>query len=478
MALLTYNPNIVYEIRASSDCTVSFNMVGAGGGGGGRDNYWGYAGYPGLLTSGTIPLASGQSIFCAIGGPGGAAVGPVAGTGGGSGGYCVDGYSGGTGGNAGPYGVSGGGGGGGAASLIWKNGVFGYQSFDNIIAVSPGGPGGGGGGRRGPGYSGGSVSLVPQVLRYYPIAPRNGAYSAFLNTYGVWDNSVNERYSYEVYFHISGNYLFRLSADNFGYIYVDNSDYVGSTPGYGTATDYNQTYDFSHYVSAGWHTVDVYARNFGGPASVAAAIIPPGSSNYTWTTRDGYDSQSSVRSGRGGKGQDKQSDGGGGGGGGGGLYGGAGGVAQAEIGDRGGYSGDYGFTYVVNYAQNYNRLLEDNNPSGYGMGGGISNGIPDGGRGGAAIIESIQTGIKYNSGGQFIDVKEIFVKSGGWNKVKEVYVKQNGNWQKIYGDNIPNVYSLSVSFNNTSGSMTPYPVAPEPEPGPFPGALWDTFQGG
>jgi hypothetical protein len=459
MALLTYNPNIVYEIRASSDCTISFNMVGAGGGGGGRDTYIGYAGYPGLLTSGSIPIASGQSIFCAIGGPGYAGASSARGTGGGSGGYCVDGYSGGTGGNAGPYGVSGGGGGGGAASLIWKNGLFGYQLFDNIIAVSPGGPGGGGGGYGGGGYSGGAVSLVPIVGKYYPIAAQNGAYCAFLNTYGIWDNSVDEHYPYEVYFPTNGYYTFRLSADNFGYIYVDNSDFVGNTPGnYPSYSDFNQIHEFSHYVSAGWHTVDVYGRNFGGPASVAAAIISPYSSNYTWTTRDAYDARSNVRNGRGGKGQDRQSDGGGGGGGGGGLYGGAGGVITG--GDVGAYSGDYGFTYVADYAQSYNRLLENNNPYGYGMGGGISNGIPDNGRAGAAIIESVQTDIKYKSSGQFIDVKEIFVKSGGWNKVKEVYVKDSGIWKRVYGDNIPDVYSLSVSFNNTSGIMTPYPPPP------------------
>ena len=460
MPLLTYNPNIVYEVRASSDCTVNFNMVGAGGGGGGRDDYLGYPGYSGLWTSGAISLLSGESIFCAIGGPGYGGANSATGTGGASGGYGVDGYSGGTGGNAGPYGVSGGGGGGGAASLIWKNGVYGYGTLSNIIAISPGGPGGGGGGWHAPGLAGGSVSLIPQVLSYYPIARQNGAYCAFLNTYGVWDNADQDpwqHYSYEVYFHISGDYLFRLSADNFGYIYVDNNYYVGNTPGNSTETDYNQTYDFYRYVSAGWHTIDVYGRNFGGPASVAAAIISPGSSTYTWTTRDGYDSQSYVRNGRGGKGQDKQADGGGGGGGGGGLLGGSGGTTPG--GDIGAYSGDYGYEYQIESTRSYNRLLIDNNPYGYGQGGGFG----DAGIGGAAIIESVKTDIKYKSGGQFIDVKEIFVKNASsWNKVQEVYVKQNGYWQRLYGDNTPNVYSLSVLFNNTSGIMTPYPPPPEP----------------
>ena len=169
MFLLSYNKDVVYEITASKNCVVEFQMIGGGGGAGGTDRFVGSPGYSGRIVTGSIRLLAGETIYCALGGGGGGA--NPASYAGGAGGYAINNYSGGSGGNAGPTGSSGGGGGGGGASLIWKNGVNGYQSISNIIAVSPGGPGGGGGGYYSNGYSNASVYTIQPTKHYYTASP-------------------------------------------------------------------------------------------------------------------------------------------------------------------------------------------------------------------------------------------------------------------------------------------------------------------
>jgi hypothetical protein len=68
MILLTYTKDVVYQITSSKNCVVDFQMIGGGGGRGGADSYAGSPGYPGLTTSGSIPLSAGETIYCAIGG--------------------------------------------------------------------------------------------------------------------------------------------------------------------------------------------------------------------------------------------------------------------------------------------------------------------------------------------------------------------------------------------------------------------------
>ena len=297
-------------------------------------------------------------------------------------------------------------------------------------------------------------------------------YSKFLNDYGI--QYPAERSKYEVYFATSGNYKFTIAADDFAYLWLDNgevngeADYIGNTP---TAAPDYQPYDFYHYVPAGWHTVDVYARNFGGVRSVAASALAPGAATYMWTTRSAYDEKtiSETTIGRGGHGQDHPGDGGGAGGGGGGHSGGTGGTAPA--GDNGAMSGNYGSTFantVVHMELSNNTLLADGGGGGFGQGGLGGNGAI--GTGGAVVFNSTQTDIKYNSSGNLIDVKEVYVKAvnssgfGWWNVCTEVYVRDSGSWKRVYGSNIPNVVGYTVAYSNISGAMTPYPPPPAPAP--------------
>jgi hypothetical protein len=457
MILLTYTKDVVYQITSSKNCIVNFQMIGGGGGHGGADSYSGSPGYPGLITSGNIALSEGETIYCSIGGGGYSGASGQRSSGGGAGGFAINGYSGGAGGNAGPSGYSGGGGGGGGASLIWKNGATAYNNISNILAVSSGGPGGGGGGRYGAGYGNASVNALVAPRGYYSIALSNNQYTSFLNTYGVWDG--NGDYTYEVYFPPVGQglFTFQLSADNYGAIYV-NDYLVVQTQG-GEAA-YQSVWTGAYATVPGWKTVRIHAQNWGGPASVAAAIKTE-YGNIIWTTRESYNSLSYTSLGRGGKGQDHRGDGGGAGGGGGGYSGGTGGTAPS--GDEGGMSGNYGPKFLssnpslVTAADN--TLLADAGGSGLGLGG-PSNYID--GAGGGIAFDSTQLDIKYQSSNAMINIKEVYVRSGStWNKVPEVYVKDSNTWKRVYGDNIPNVASTTVAYNNISGMMTPYPPPPD-----------------
>lgn len=462
-------------ITAKENCIVSYTLVGGGGGGGGPDTYSGYPGLVGRVENGTILMNKGDTIYVAVGqgGRGGGAQGTS--RPGGVGGNGLNGFSGGTGGRSGGYGSSGAGGGGGAATVLSYN-----ADGSNPIAIAPGGGGGGGGGDHG---NGRLYSLDPYgdtatyVLKYISNAATNGAYCSFLNTYGVWNNI--EHNVYEVYFPESGNYTFRLSADNFGYLWLDNgtvngnNDFIGQTPGTG-ANDFNQYYDFSHYVPAGWHTVDMYARNWGGPAAVAAAIMSPSDSkNYMWTTRYAYNPLSSTKDiGRGGHGQDYPGDGGGAGGGGGGYKGGRGGPIRS--GDAGSYTGSTGYSYNINPSS-----VTVGSPSLYGIGGlGVAR--PTGGLAGGdgyAAFEVLQSDINIRQTitrwfGFFSSRSTVVVwrKVTGafkrksytffglrlvfWEKIPAIYIRQNGEWKKVYGDDTVTYYSTNSSYSTTTG---PYP---------------------
>jgi hypothetical protein len=458
MFLLSYNKDVVYEITASKNCVVDFQMIGGGGGAGGADSHPGSPGYNGLIASGSIPLSANETVYCALGGPGYGGNTGQGSAAGGAGGYAINNYSGGSGGNAGPSGTSGGGGGGGGASLIWKNSAYGYQTVSNILAVSPGGPGGGGGGNYSDGYGNASVSALIVPRGYYPSAEYNGAYCEFLNTYGIWNGDGD--YTYEVYFPFAsqGRYTFELSADNYAAIYVNNYLVVETQGGEGGEAAYQNVWTGTYDSEPGWKTVRISAQNWGGPASVAAAIntgFVAGPQNRFWTTRESYNPLSyNDLIGRGGHGQDHRGDGGGAGGGGGGYIGGTGGTGPS--GDNGAMSGNYGTSFLsTSVASSDNTLLADGGGSGFGLGG--LGGYGANGIGGAVVFNSTQTDIKYNSSGNLINVKEVYVRnSSQWTKVQEVYVRDSSSWKRVYGDNIPNVTSSAVTYNNISGVMTPY----------------------
>lgn len=461
MALLEFTyDGTTKVITAAENCILQYTLVGGGGGGGGPDTYHGGNGLPGSVVSGEMTLTKGQSVYCSVGqgGRGGGTQGTS--RTGGIGGASLDGFSGGTGGRSGWAGSSGAGGGGGGATVLSSS-----LAQSSIIAVAAGGGAGGGGGNHGgaPTYSTEPYGdTLAYSYRYYSNAATNGAYCSFLNTYGVWNG--DGRYSYEVYFPTDGTYTFRLSADNYGYMWLDNgtvngnNDYIGNTPNSG-ASDFNQYYNFNHYVTKGWHTVDVYARNWGGPASVGAAIIAPGQTSYMWTTRSSYNPLSvTYNLGRGGHGVDYSGDGGGAGGGGGGYRGGRGGPTRG--GDVGGYSGSDGYDYNL-----YPATVTIGSPSSYGAGG-IGYNRPTGGYPGGdgyAALNAIQTDISVKSGSLWKKTKGLYIRDSFslfgmtlryWKSVPAMYVRSNGEWKKVYGDLVPAYYSQANSYSSISG---PYP---------------------
>lgn len=466
MAVLEFAyDNSTKAITATNDSIISFSLYGGGGGGGGNDSHAGSYGVSGGTIHGSMLLKKDQTIYCTVGDGGSPGVSGRGGAAGGSAkGFARDGFSGGAGGRAGWSGSSGGGGqGGGATVLSWSP-----TGNSDLIAVAAGGGGGGGGGNVGA-ANGTIVSytpygdIVPFLYKRYPTAADNGAYCAFLNTYGVW--AGDGRYVYDVYFPSSGTYTFRLSADNYAYMWLDNgtvhgnNDFIGNTPGTGRA-DFDRYYDFSHYVTAGWHTVDVYASNWGGPAAVAAAIMPPQSSSYMWTTLESYNKNSTVYKGRGGHGTDKAGDGGGAGGGGGGWPAGRGGDLRS--GDQGAYSGSSGYSWWDSNVVTITNV-PISSPAGitYGTGGAnTANGV-----GGGAIFDITLSEINSKSGGQWKKVNGLYRRESlnllffrwvYWTEVNELNVKKDGVWKKVYGKHSASWNSQQVGqCTNTSG---PYPT--------------------
>jgi hypothetical protein len=118
----------------------------------------------------------------------------------------------------------------------------------------------------------------------YPYA--NGAYSNFLNTYGVWilpgggsfrPGSFANTYNFTV--PSDGTYWWSYSVDNYGSIYIDGQ-LQGSFANY---PSYDQG---TIYLTAGSHTITITAANTGSPGSVGATIT--GSQdlvNIYWSTR-------------------------------------------------------------------------------------------------------------------------------------------------------------------------------------------------
>lgn len=327
--LLPYTGGRRYSIIPQSGILpkMKYALWGGGGGAGGRDSNLGGDGAGGGFVEGEIEVRPDDLVEVFVGQGGLNGLGGSNRAGGVNGKSHKD-YSGGRGGNSGPAGSSGsGGGGGGATALFVKNALH---------AMAGGGGGGGGGGNRGPFPAGQSAngSYIPQGLattNTYSVAPTVGVYVALLNQYGVWDG--NGTYTWNVFFPSTTTYRFDVAVDNYGYIAIDgniiatslNWDYVAS----GTTT-----------VTEGWHTVSVYAVNYGGAASLAGRIVQ--GTTEIWNSR----ASRSPQRGQGFNGGNCPSDGGGGGGGGGGYRGGPGGAPREFI-DNGGYAGANGLNFIA-----------------------------------------------------------------------------------------------------------------------------------
>lgn len=172
--------------------------------------------------------------------------------------------------------------GGGAAAVYGTVAVNPGDTF--TIGIGNGGKPGvgatGGAGGQGPtGFNGGTGGYSTDIYNtsIYPVSV--GAWSSFLNTYGVWGGGQD--YSVAVNFPVSGTYTFNFSVDNYGSISVDGSVIINRTGEY----NYSSSYTTTATISAGNHVVRVRGFNYGGPAGVAAQIINPNNSEL-WNTRN------------------------------------------------------------------------------------------------------------------------------------------------------------------------------------------------
>lgn len=465
-------------ITAIHKCDLHYSIVGGGGGAGGRDSYLGSDGCAGLRVNGVISLEQGEQLECTVasgglkGTRGERAVGAI-------GGRALNGYSGGTGSDVGNSGSSGSGGGGGGATVLKRPDSVGGE----IIAIAAGGGGGGGGGDYGAGY------IKPDTINnqygevwwrsFYDNGPAAAPYCQFLKSYGVWTGNLNSIHlTYEVYFPSSGTYTFRISADNYGYLWLDNgevngnADFIGNTPGNNTKTDFDQYYDFDHYVSEGWHTVDVYATNSGDKRSVAAAAFKKNTSRYIWTTRDSYNDRSAVK-GRGGAGQWASGDHGGTGGGGGGYIGGMGALNTAS-GDVGNSNGSTGYSYIRSQDEEDSYYFHgDLGDAGYP---GLKDSGSGQGKDGIAVFSAYQHDLRvrrtttrkqYGWFGKTIvettwePAKSIHIYENSQPvSVGEVYVKDSGVWKRIFGDDTPTYVTGAIVASATSGAA--HPANPPP----------------
>lgn len=463
----------VKSITASDDCVVSFALKGGGGGGGGMDSPGkGSAGTEGSLIMGQISMVKDSTIYAAVGGYGGGALGTVAGRGAGAGGLSLDGFSGGTGGNAGPSGTSGSGGGGGGATVLYKM----VNGTRTILAVAGGGAGGGGGGHVGAseGYllPESQYTYFPEEIAggglYYTNADVNWNYCQFLNTLGIWNYAKSDNiFLWDAYL-TAGSYTVNLSADNFSYLTIDEipNAFNDAAPGLGsslaTPNGTEDAYTTTHtktmtVTTTGWYTVRVYAVNYGGPASVAFLISKNGTA--VLSSRSAYNLRkvtTYVQS-RGGQGQNHQGDGGGPGGGGGGYPGGKG--SNSPIYDIGAAGGTPGYSYK-NTAAGVNNGYWAGNASYYGIAGYH---IPagnayDGSNGYAGFTSSVNNSISVKSGNNWVKPSQIYIKqNGSWVSPSGIYIKQNGEWKPMYGDPLSTYTDVAATFNRVSGPPNPYP---------------------
>ena len=140
----------------------------------------------------------------------------------------------------------------------------------------------------------------------------NGAYCEFLNSHGIWDASVAEgtfeSRTWTVYFPATAWYTFMISCDNDGYMLFDSAGIP-----FLSSTGYEQVAFRRALITAGYHTITIYGYNYGGPGSIAAAVLF--GEWFTHNTSYTFPG-SSFAGGLGGRAGPRGSSGGGGGGGG------------------------------------------------------------------------------------------------------------------------------------------------------------------
>jgi hypothetical protein len=206
-----------------------------------------------------------------------------------------------------------GGGGGGGGNDAYAGGFGGGSGYatktlaisaGDVIEVAVGGNGtGGASGRSAPGGQPGA-SYYPSILFNSRNPPTlvsgvaltnvsNGAWCSFLNTYGVWNNSVNYvDNTYNLVVPSTASYTVILSTDNYGFVDIDGTTVLSSY-------SFTTTTQGSVSLSAGTHTLRIRGYNTGGPGGIgvlielaaafagslsnappAVAAITPGTSGY------------------------------------------------------------------------------------------------------------------------------------------------------------------------------------------------------
>lgn len=158
-----------------------------------------------------------------------------------------------------------------------------------------------------------SVAPVVQntcVEKFYPYGKYAGVWeslglqtSPLISNYGVYSTKVTESYalessdtlSYQVYIPSDGEYTFKFSVDNSGYMDIDGtriidlSNVTNSSPYRDQVSAYLNDHAITKSLTEGWKTVNLFYKNWGGPHSVAATISYQG--RLIWTSRMAYNAQ-------------------------------------------------------------------------------------------------------------------------------------------------------------------------------------------
>jgi hypothetical protein len=131
------------------------------------------------------------------------------------------------------------------------------------------------------GYSRGPALFAP-----YTIAPE---WSEFLQTYGSWfsqnysgpfDTGLERTYSINI--PATGYYTWEFAVDNIGYFDIDGSRIGDLTQG--LPSNYTTSQQGTLYLTAGTHSLTIYALNEGGPGAIAVQFKDQTTLQEIWST--------------------------------------------------------------------------------------------------------------------------------------------------------------------------------------------------
>jgi hypothetical protein len=126
-------------------------------------------------------------------------------------------------------------------------------------------------------------STTPSCIVFNSLYPPSGQpavyntynkrYTAFLNTYGVWESTPTSTFDRTYTFNVTvaGTYEVISSCDNDGYVYIDEVEVL-------RVPDYRSDFRTTVNLTAGNHTIRTYGTNWKGPASMATMVTLPQSS--------------------------------------------------------------------------------------------------------------------------------------------------------------------------------------------------------